>query len=276
MGRTLFIGCSHSIGYHELLINKGNNVWQKNNYAEIYAQKNNKKSIIMASAGMGNREIVNFLSHAFKTYSDIEEVYIQSTYWGRFPIAINPSLAETDIFPLDFFTEKAECDNLIDRWTIGQCQPDIYSGKWLQDYFKPEAYDYDNMPYIKNTTPTLQPNLRTSSYMYVKMYHYLQTHLEQQDYMKDIAFCDMLCNINNANMYLWNINSRCFIPKEVNNFYTKLKKTTIADVDALNFLKQFSSKDLEEEKVDDEHYNEYVHKLIADYYIPFLKEQNIE
>lgn len=274
MSRTLFIGCSHSLGYQDPLINLGSNVWCTNNYAEYYSQKHNKKIIIMASAGMGNREIVNFLSHAFKIYSDIKEVYVQSTYWGRFPIAINPSLDEKDIFPLDFFIEKEHSENeLIEKWTIGQCQPDIYEGKWLQDYFKPEDKDYTYTPYLTDTTPTLQPNIRSSSYMYVQMYHYLQTHLEQQDYMKDIAFCDMLCSINNADMYLWNINSRCFIPQEVKNFYTQLRNTKVADVDAINFLEKLTSENLENQKVDDEHYNDYVHRLIAEYYIPHLKNR---
>lgn len=273
MSRLLFIGCSHTMGYHDSFVKKVNNVWQSNNYAEIYANNNSKKSVIMASAGMGNREITNFLAHAFKTYNDISEVYVQSTYWGRFPIAINPSLNEKDIFPLDFFIQKEKSEELIERWTIAPCQPDVFNGKWLQDYFKPEAHDYDMMPYIRDTTPTLQPNLRTSSYMYVNMYHYLQTHLQQQDYMKDIAFCDMLCGANNACMYLWNINSRCFIPAEVKNFYAKLENTIIASIDAISFLKQYTSKDLETEKVDSEHYNDYVHELIAKYYIPFLKTQ---
>lgn len=275
MSRTLFIGCSHSMGYHDPSLKKVNNIWQSNNYAEYYATQCNKKIVIMASAGIGNREVPNFLAHAFKIYSDIDEVYIQSTYWGRFPIAINPSLDEKLIFPLDFFIEKDQSDDLVERWTIGQCQPDVYNGKWMQDYFKPEIKDYANMPYIKDTTPTMQPNLRTSSYMYIQMYHYLQTHLEQQDYMKNIAFCDMLCGLNGITMHLWNINSRCFIPKEAKNFYTKLQNTHIAKTDALTFLKDYSEKNLEKEKVDSEHYNDHVHKLIADYYIPNLKQNKI-
>lgn len=275
MSRILFIGCSHSIGYIDPLVAKENNVWQSNNYAEYYAKQHNNKTVIMASVGMANREVPNFLAHAFKTYNDIDEVYIQSTYWGRFPIAVNPDLNERSIFPLDFFIEKEQRNDLIDRWTIGQCQPDIYNGKWMQDYFKPEINDYDEMPYLKDTTPTYQPNLRTFPYMYVMMYHYLQTHLEQQDYLKDIAFCDMLCGLNNAKMFLWNINSRCFIPDEVKTFYTSLKNTYIAKTDALTFLKDYSEKNLEKEKVDSEHYNDYVHKLIADYYITNLKQNKI-
>lgn len=274
MSRILFIGCSHSMGYHDPRINKGNNVWQSNNYSEIYSKMNNKSSIIMASAGMGNREVPNFLAHAFKTYNDISEVYVQSTYWGRFPIAINPDLDEKNIFSLDFFIEKEQSDDLIERWTVGQCQPDIYNGKWMQDYFKPTSNDYIDMPYLKDTTPTLQPNIRVSSYMYVMMYHYLQTHLEQQDYMKNIAFCDMLCQKNNAKMFVWNINSRCFIPKEVKSFYTNLQNTYIAETDAISFLSAYSDKNLEKEKVDSEHYNEYIHSLIAEHYITSLRNRS--
>jgi hypothetical protein len=74
-------------------------------------------------------------------------------------------------------------------------------------------------------------------------------------------------------MHLWNINDRCFIPKETTNFYTPLENTSVTDIDALSFIKQFSKKDLETEKVDSEHYNEHVHQLIAEHYIPYLQNR---
>jgi hypothetical protein len=60
MSRTLFIGCSHSMGYQGFL--KGNNkeessqpnTWGSNNYAEFYSKIHNKKCVVMASAGTGN------------------------------------------------------------------------------------------------------------------------------------------------------------------------------------------------------------------------------
>ena len=267
MSKILFIGDSHSMGYIDQNLNTSFNIWQDNNYAEIYANNNNKEVIIMASGGVGNREYPNFLAHALNTHDDISEVFIQSTYWGRFSLAINPDLNEKEIFPLDFFIDQHDSTELVTRYALGFVQKDRY----LQAYAKPFAEDYDNNPYNKKTSHIVQPSIRQLPYLYVQMYHYLQTHLEQQDYFKDIFLCDSLCQRKNIKMHLWNINDRCFIPKETINFYSPLTNTTIADIDALSFIQKFSKKNLEDEKADSEHYNTYVHQLIAEHYISYLR-----
>jgi len=270
MSRTLFIGCSHSMGYQGFL--KGNNkeessqpnTWGSNNYAEFYSKNNNKKCVVMASAGTGNRVYPRFLAHAFKTYDDIDEVFIQSTYWGRFPIVINPDLDPTKIFPTDFFLQKDSTDELVDRWSIALS----VDNKYLEHYHKPQPQDWEMFPYNRETAPWVaEPDTRRSSHLYFQMWHYQNTHLEQEDYFKDIAVCDMICNNNNVPMYVWNINNRCFIPQETDNYYTKLNKTTFAKQDAeIFFNKKF-------ETLDGEHYTEEVHKQIAEQYIPYLKEK---
>lgn len=244
-------------------------IWQENNYAEIYAKKNNKQAVIMSSSGCGNREYPVFLAHAFKTYTDIDEVFIQSTYWGRFPLAISPTLDEKEILPIDFFLEKDSSDELIDRWSIGLVQQNQY----LHAYTKPVPSDYENFPYEASTSPTKQPSIRHTSYVYIKMYHYLQTHLEQQDYFKDVLTCDSLCRSNNVKMYLWNINERCFIPKETKNYFQPLVSTVIAQSDARSFINKLGI-DIEKEKIDKEHYNYFAHEKIAEYYIPYIKEKS--
>jgi hypothetical protein len=270
MGRKLFVGCSHTMGYVDP--NKypelgDNHIWQDNNYAEEYANQTNQQTVIYASCGAGNREYVNFVADAFHKYNDIDEVYVQSTYWGRFPLIINPDLDEKAIFPLDFFYMCNESGGLIEKYSIGLVQQDRY----LLAYAKAKDIDYIRNRYIPTTSPANQPSLNQSSYMYMQMWHYCQTPLAQQDYFKDVFMMDSLCTRNNAKMYLWNINDRCFIPKETHNFYSELQSTTIADIDALTYLKQFSDKNLEKEKLDVEHYNKYVHDLIAKHYIPHLR-----
>lgn len=267
MGRKLFVGDSHTMGYIDPEESGMFHIWQNNNYAEIYANVEKQKTAIYASSGCGNKEYVNFVADAFKRYDDIDEVFVQSTYWGRFPLAINPDLDEKKIFPLDFFFSKDRHDEYVDRYSIGMVQ----QNKYLLAYTKAKPEDFDRNKYIVTTGPRSQPSLNQSSYMYIQMWHYCQTHLEQQDYFRDMLLLDTLCTRNNAKMYLWNINDRCFIPKEVSNFYTQLQSTTITDVDALNYIKQFSDVDLEEQKVDSEHYNKYVHSLIAEHYIPHLR-----
>lgn len=265
MSKTLFIGCSHTMGFASEL-GKPSEVWKENNYAEIYSKLNDKEVIVMASAGCGNRLYPTFLAHALKEHNDIDEVFVQSTYWGRFPIAINPDLNEKAIFPLDFFIVKhPKNDNNIQRYSLGLCQ----QGKYLETYLKPETFDYDHFKYLRDTVPfESEPDIRRTAHMYIQMWHYNLTHLEQQDYFKDMTFIDMLCRERNIPVYLWNINDRCFIPKELNGFYADLKQTKIADIDAINFL----GKSLEKEKVDAEHYNYNVHELIAKEYIPYLRK----
>jgi len=269
VGKSLFIGCSHTMGYRHYDLDTPSTVWQDNNYAEVYSQINDKEVIIMASAGAGNRAYPNFLAHALKEHNDIDEVFIQSTYWGRFPFAINPTLNEKEILPLDFFIEKDHADWNVIRYSLGLLQKE----KYLEQYLKANPEDYSNFKYMLDTSPTRQPDIKSTVYLYIQMWHYNQTHLAQQDYMKDITFCDMLCKAHNLPMYVWNINNRCFIPDNVDGFYTDLTQTKFASIDAITYLQDLTTKNLEEEKVDTEHYNRYVHELIAKEYIPYIKER---
>lgn len=267
--RTLFVGCSHTMGYCNTNLNQPVNVWQENNYAEIYSKIHNKKCVIMASAGTGNRAYPRFLAHAFNTYDDIDEVFLQSTYWGRFPVVINPDLDYKKIFPIDFFLQKDPSSDLIDRWSISLS----VKNKYLEHFIKAQPEDWSMFPYIRDTAPWIaEPDPRRSSYLYFQMWHYQNTHLEQEDYMKDIAVCDMICANNNVPMYVWNINNKCFIPKETLNFFTKLSKTHIAKFDCETYLESIGYKNIKKEKVDDEHYNYRAHELIAEKYIPYIRE----
>jgi len=272
MGRKLFVGCSHSYGYIQPeFTDRPQNIWRENNYAEIYFKTNNQSTVIYASAGTGNRSYPVFLADAFSKYNDIDEVFVQSTYWGRFPIAINPSLDETEVKPLDFFLRKNNEDTeKLHRYDI-LLSPDYIHH---ENFIKPEAEDYDRMPYIRDTIPwQSEPDVRRNSYMYIQMYHYNQTHLEQHDYFKDMLVCDTLCRNNDAKMRLWNINNKCYIPKETANYFTDLQVTTIADKSARMYLLDKLNIDIDEHKVDSEHYNEYAHSLISEHYIPYLREQ---
>ena len=46
MSRTLFIGCSHSMGYQGASKDNNPNTWGPNNYAEFYSKKHNKNIIL--------------------------------------------------------------------------------------------------------------------------------------------------------------------------------------------------------------------------------------
>jgi len=266
MGRTLFVGCSHTMGFYDPGSEiYGTKTWQDNNYAEFYSEIYNKPVVIMASAGAGNRAFPRFISYAFDLYNDIDEVFVQSTYWGRFPVAMNPTLDNKNIYPIDFFIEKQKSDKNIDRYDIG-----LYQGDHVEYYLKPKARDYDDFPYMKDTKPFIsEPDVRRTSHLYMQMWHHSNTHLEQEDYFMNMAVCDTICAKNNANLYIWNINNRCYIPKETKNYYTKLN-AKIAPIDAESYLK----KELEIDTIDGEHYSTNVHRAIAERYIPYIKDKS--
>lgn len=265
MGRTLFVGCSHTMGYREDAPPNEPNVWRDNNYAEIYSEITGQQVVIMASAGAGNRAFHRFIAYAFEKYNDIDEVFVQSTYWGRFPIAINPDLDYKNIFYKGFFIDENFRTENIDRYSIA-LSPD---NKYLETYMKPRASDYDHFPYIKDTQVwKTEPDIRRSSHMYIQMWHHNNTHLEQEDYFTYMTMCDVLCKKYKAKMYIWNINDRCYIPKETKDYYTKLD-AKIAPKDAENYLKKYIKIDT----VDGEHYSTNVHTAIAERYIPYVKEQ---
>ena len=267
--RTLFIGCSHTMGYCASNLNQPVSTWQENNYAEIYSKIHNKKCVIMASAGTGNRVYPRFLAHAFKKYNDIDEVFIQSTYWGRFPVVINPELSYKKIFPIDFFLNKDSSDDLMDRWSISLS----VDNKYQECFHRALPDDWIEFPYIRDTAPWIsEPDVRRSSYLYFQMWHYQNTHLIQQDYFKDIALCDMLCHYNNIPLYVWNINDRCYVPKESNNFFTELRNTKFCDQDAISFLDKKYNKNHKNDTLDGEHYSKHVHKKIATEYISYVKD----
>ena len=138
------------------------------NYAEIYSKNTGQQVVIMASAGVGNRAFPRFLSYAFKKYKDITEVFVQSTYWGRFPIAINPDLDAKKIFPLDFFIDENFSTDTVDRYSIA-LSPD---NKYLETYLKPDISDYDHFPYIRDTQVwKTEPDIRRSSHLYLSLIH---------------------------------------------------------------------------------------------------------
>ena len=82
MARTLFIGDSHSHGYFEM----GGKIhsWESNNYAEIYANDNSKQTVIYSMPGGCNRNYHAWLKTMLDRYDDIDDVFMQSTYWNRF------------------------------------------------------------------------------------------------------------------------------------------------------------------------------------------------
>ena len=270
MSRTLFIGDSHSCGFVAVPGKVGNGsytTWNDNNYVLSYSQLNNKPAAVYAMSGAPNQLYVNWLKSMFEKYNDIDEVFLLLAPLNRFIIACSNDFAKT-VVPVNHFTIEIDC---------GYPSVDAYSDTILNnDSFqllnKPTYDDYNNFPGIEfhPDRGLISPNLRKNTYMEVKTFFEMNTHLEQRQYFQDIYTWDNICADNGAKLYLFNMSSRAVLP-EYNNYYGKLKVTTIASTTIQDY---FASKFIDHTKyylADKEHYNKQFHDLIATQYIPWLK-----
>lgn len=270
MGRTLFLGDSHTCGYDTLpgFIGPGSfSVWQENNYAEIYAKEHNKNVVVYAMPGSNNRAYSDWLGSMFKKYDDIDEVFVLLSSMNRFMLGHNQKLL-ADTVPIDQFThfegqsEDGLSDRYLDATTVGD---------YFQLYQKPIEQDYSNFPGIEFSYETglTKPDLRESTYMEIKTFFELNTHLEQRDFFKDVYTWDNMCADRNIPVYLFQMRERLQFPKDL-DFYGKLKATTVAETSVETYFKK---KNLNPDKYhtdDGEHYNKQFHHLIATKFLKHL------
>ena len=110
MGRTLFIGDSHTMGYKSAASGSGLgsfSQWNDNNYAEIYGKLTGKPVVIYALSGATNRLYTDWLKTMFDMYDDIDEVFICLASFNRFIIA-HDDITKEECIPTDFFTYKLD------------------------------------------------------------------------------------------------------------------------------------------------------------------------
>lgn len=276
MSKTLFIGDSHTCGYSSTpgAIGQGSfEIWQDNNYAEIYASQNNKETIVYSMPGSCNIVYADWLNAMFEKHPDIDEVFLLLSSFNRFILAYD-KLLRPDIVPSDEFTHYMGKDNtgLVDRY-----QDVIISDEdRLQLYQKPTDEDYSKFPGVKFSYDDglTKPNIRESSFMEIKMFFDLNSHVEQRAFFKDIYVWDNMCNDRNINLYLFSMTDRLQFPKDL-NFYGKLKSTYYETESVETF---FRKKNIDHTRYyisDQEHYNKDYHALIADKFIPSLQRKHL-
>ena len=270
MGRTLFIGDSHTCGYDTLpgQIGPGSfKVWQDNNYAELYAKEHNKNVVVYAMPGSNNRAYSDWIGSIFKKYNDIDEVFVLLSSLNRFMLAHNEKLI-SDTVPIDQFThfEGTSKDGLSDRYLDASI-----AGDYFQLYQKPTTEDYDNFPGIEFSYETglVEPDIRKASYMQIKTFFELNTHLEQRDFFKDVYTWDNMCADKNIPIYLFQMRDRLKFPKEL-DFYGKLKATTVAKTSIETYFKSKHIDHTAYYTSDGEHYTKKFHHLIATKFLKHL------
>jgi len=270
MTRTLFIGDSHTCGYKTIPGEQGLgsfSVWNENSYVEEYAKLHNKKAVVYAMPGANNRSYADWLGSMFKKYDDIDEVIILMSSLNRFILGFNEKLDPT-VVPIDEFThyEGTNKNKTVDRYL-----DQIISGDYLQLYQKPHEGDYEKFPGLKFSYEDGlgEPNIREASYMQIKTFFELNTHLEQRDFFKDIYTWDNMCADKNIPLYLFKMRERTFFPEEW-NFYGDLKVTKIAEKSVEQY---FADKNINHESYfeeDKEHFNQSYHQLIATKFLKHL------
>jgi len=277
MGRTLFLGDSHSSGFDvdrypdQSFLAK---FWSKNNYAEIYSNIHNKPVVIYAIPGAGNKKYPVWLRAMFDRYSDIDEVFIQSTYWSRCMLAVSKNLDNGDGIAANHFSNGpnpqpfAPTDTpLIERWAdIPLVGNYIEMPITLSPNLCPE-YEGFNHSEIYSTMPSTM----VKSYTYTKLWHENVTHLQYRDYCGDLYIIDNMCKEYGVKWHSWRINDRVDMPNNI-DFYGKIQNCIRSTTSAQQYIKDIHKIDIEKSTLDGEHYSYAVHEIIAKEYIPYIKE----
>jgi hypothetical protein len=270
MGRTLFLGDSHSTGYYQ----KGDELqwWTDANYAEAYAKEFDKEVVIYAQPGGCNKKYPIWLRAMFDYYDDIDEVFVQSTYWNRYLLGCSRNLDIGDGMKASHFSygpnppPATEQDN-IHRWTdervtedyvemVEQCRPEHFEN------FK--GFTYEEQGITADWGPFKE------KYQYTKLWHESVTHLQYREYCTDLFVMDRLCDEYGVDLHLWSINNRVFIPNHL-DFFGPLKRVKRAKSSAEEFIELTHSWNIEDDTTDGEHYPKSTHDIIGKEFIPYIK-----
>lgn len=271
MAKTLFIGDSHTCGYKTVPGKVGQDsftIWNENSYAESYAEQNNKECIIYALPGANNTAYCDWLVSMFKKHPDIDEVFLLQASLNRFTLGMSQEFDFSGISSDHFTYYIGKNENgLVDRYTDNIISDD----NRLQLYQKPTEDDYNTFPGVSfsHEHGLKNPDLRKHTYMQVKTFFELNSHIEQRDYYRSVYTWDNICADNNAKLYVFHMRDRLQFPKDV-EYYGPLKSTKFSETSVEGF---FAKRNIDHSKYfieDQEHYNKDFHNLIAEKFLKHL------
>jgi len=268
MAKTLFIGDSHAHGYYD--VGGKISAWQDNNYAEIYAKQNNKQTIIYSQPGGCNRKYPTWLKSMLNRFDDIDEVFIQSTYWNRFLLSCSKNLDVGENTDVDLYLDSDQpIDDLVARYTDHRMTDDyieMIDQVRQENYEEFKGFSFNDMDVRADWAPFHE------KYIYTKLWHELVTPLQFKDYCLDLLAIDTMCSRRNIKWYQWSINNRVFVPE--NTFlYGDWESGTKANISAEGYIKEHKGIDIEtdEHRLDGEHYTTEIHEIIATDYLNYVK-----
>jgi hypothetical protein len=271
-GKVLFIGDSHCHGYWYDKSADKVWVWDENNYSTIYADHlAGSQCYVYSQGGAPNRKYVRWIRHMLEQHRDISAVSLQATYWDRWVLGCNLAEDGTPGFgfpnlPVGYFTKRiSESDKFIlyeDNKTI--------DGKIIEWNEKPHWIEKIK-PYKEVNTGETPWQGYERNYMQIKLFNDLLTHITNEDYHKDIALIDAMCAERGIPVYLWRMNARVYLP--LTNKFRDLQAIKIMETPVNLWIREKLGVDIENMKVDEEHYSLEAHKLIAHHFIPHLLGQ---
>jgi hypothetical protein len=268
MSTSIFIGDSHSTGYS--YVNDKVLQWQDNNYANAYSIAFNKDVAVYALPGASNQKYPIWLKSMIDRYKDIDNVFIQSTYWNRWIMGASKDLeygdgTKSDLFLDDryvcpnnprikYYTDWKATDDFIEL--VEQCRAELF------EQFKGLTYDPNDI------SPNWAPF--HEKYPYTRLYHESLTHLQYREYLGNLYIINSLCKENNIQCHLWRMNDRVYMP---NDFYL------FGELDHINIVKDSAKKwvedtynlNIEDNTLDGEHYPKETHEIIGCEYIPYIE-----
>jgi hypothetical protein len=270
--KTLFLGDSHTQGYWREHVGHMSfpHVWQDNNYAEIYANLNEKSSVIYAMSGATIQRYPDWLKFCLDKYNDIDEVFVQALHWNRFMLSGSESKDFTDEIPLDYFTQLHSEDTLLTRYSDYPEELAEQDNVLRDHHYYPQKIAPSDYESLKHIPKKYKPNLQKDPYIVVKLWSELMTHLQNREYCRTLFLMDRLCKERGIKMYLWRINDRVFIPKNI-ELYGKLENTVKIETSAETYLKDINFDISQMLMPDNEHYTIVGHLEIAHKFLPWCK-----
>jgi hypothetical protein len=115
------------------------------------------------------------------------------------------------------------------------------------------------------------PNIQTDGYQRIKAWYELMTVVSQRSFFKEVYLWNTLCKENNAELKVFAINENTWLPKDL-NMLGDCSYGKVANQNVREFLE--SKNNIDSFTIDDEHFNNEAHILIAREFIPNIGKEN--
>lgn len=264
-GNLLFVGCSHTNGFWGGRDKDGGDLHKQvgdtNNYAEIYANElADDKCYAYSSAGATNNKYPRWIKTVIDKHP-VSAIFVQSTYWDRWVMAADPNQKHQEL-SLDFFTKVLKDTDKFTFYDDFNVDKDWEVVEWF------EKIKWDSVGMYTEGCPEMNGGYDwvgfDTNYMHMKFHTEIGTHLKTEEYLKDIALIDAISDVP---VYVWRMNDKVQYPTKF-DVYKKLDNVKVIDTPVTVWLLENLNIDINDMMLDEEHYNEDAHRLIAQHFIP--------